>query len=386
MFTEIEEHIIQYAKNPTSGPKIAVIGGGTGLSTLLRGLKLFSNNLTAIVTVADNGGSSGMLREDLGILPPGDIRNCILALADTEPLMSDLLNFRFKDGRLKGQNFGNLLIAAMSGISENFYDAVRNVSKVLAVKGRVLPVSLQDLQISARLRDGSVIRGEFEIGHRHTAVDNDIVDIFMDPENARALPEAVETLLSADMIILGPGSLFTSIIPNLIFPEITRSIRSNGALKIYVCNIMTQPAETMGFTASRHLQAILHHAGQERAAGLVDTCIVNNAWIDRQQIARYQLESAIPVMADRESVEQLGVSIIEAPLACINNGVIRHDHMILARMILQQFLENQQKHQHGRLAKAAVQMAGQPLGHPSAKIPGGAAGQPAAEKLRRLAE
>ena len=139
MFTDIEEQIIQFAKNPISGPKIAVIGGGTGLSTLLRGLKLFSNNLTAIVTVADNGGSSGMLREDLGILPPGDIRNCILALADTEPLMSDLLNFRFQDGRLKGQNFGNLLIAAMSGISENFYDAVRNVSKVLAVKGRVLP-------------------------------------------------------------------------------------------------------------------------------------------------------------------------------------------------------------------------------------------------------
>lgn len=386
MFTEIEEHIIQYAKNPTSGPKIAVIGGGTGLSTLLRGLKLFSNNLTAIVTVADNGGSSGMLREDLGILPPGDIRNCILALADTEPLMSDLLNFRFKDGRLKGQNFGNLLIAAMSGISENFYDAVRNVSKVLAVKGRVLPVSLQDLQISARLRDESVIRGEFEIGHRHAAVDNDIVDIFMDPENARALPEAVETLLSADMIILGPGSLFTSIIPNLIFPEITRSIRSSGAHKIYVCNIMTQPAETMGFTASRHLQAILHHAGQERAAGLVDTCIVNNAWIDRQQIARYQLESAIPVMADRESVEQLGVVMIDAPLACINNGVIRHDHMILARMILQQFLESQQKHQHRQPVKTTVQMAGQALGHPSVKIPGDATGQPAAEKIRRLAE
>ena len=224
MFTEIEEKIVQYAKNPASGLNIAVIGGGTGLSTLLRGLKLFSNNLTAIVTVADNGGSSGMLREDLGILPPGDIRNCILALADTEPLMNDLLNFRFADGRLKGQNFGNLFIAAMNAISGNFSDAVRNVSKVLAVKGRVLPVSLQDIQIGARLRDQTVIRGESEIGHRHATVDNEIIDIFMEPALARALPEAIEALLAADVIILGPGSLFTSIIPNLLFPEICQAI------------------------------------------------------------------------------------------------------------------------------------------------------------------
>lgn len=394
MFTDIEEQIIQFAKNPISGPKIAVIGGGTGLSTLLRGLKLFSNNLTAIVTVADNGGSSGMLREDLGILPPGDIRNCILALADTEPLMSDLLNFRFQDGRLKGQNFGNLLIAAMSGISENFYDAVRNVSKVLAVKGRVLPVSLHDLQIGARLRDGNVIRGESEIGHRHATLDNEIVDIFMEPDNARALPEAIETLLSADVIILGPGSLFTSIIPNLLFAEIIQAIRASNAVKIFVCNIMTQPAETMGFTASRHLQAILHHAGQERATGLVDSCIVNSAWIDRQQIARYRLESAIPVMADRESVEQLGVKMIDAPLACINNGVIRHDHMVLARMILQQYLEQQKKPYRGRigpLSRTAADLPGRsasdPLTRPVTDALGRSASDPlAAEPFRRMAE
>ncbi len=343
MFTEIEEQIIHYAKNPADGMKIAVIGGGTGLSTLLRGLKLFSNNLTAIVTVADNGGSSGMLREDLGILPPGDIRNCILALADTEPLMNDLLNFRFTDGRLKGQNFGNLFIAAMDAISGNFYDAVRNVSKVLAVKGRVLPVSLQNIQIGAKLRDQTIIFGESEIGHRHATPENDIVDIFMEPKTARALPEAVEALQDADVIIMGPGSLFTSIIPNLLFPEICQAIVDSRATKIYACNIMTQPAETMGFSSARHLGAILAHAGQKSGRGFIDYCIVNNAWIDRQLIARYRLESATPVLADRESVEQFGVTMIDAPLACVNNGVIRHDHMVLARIILRLALESRRR-------------------------------------------
>jgi uncharacterized cofD-like protein len=344
MFTEIEEKIIQFAKKPASGPNIAVIGGGTGLSTVLRGLKLFSNNLTAIVTVADNGGSSGMLREDLGILPPGDIRNCILALADTEPLMNDLLNFRFADGRLKGQNFGNLLIAAMNEISGNFYDAVCNVSKVLAVKGRVLPVSLQDLQINARLSDGTLIRGESAIGHRQATLDNAIVDVVMEPATASAFPEAIQALLSADVIVLGPGSLYTSIIPNLLFPEIRQAIMSSRALKIYVCNIMTQPAETMGYTATQHLQALLQHIGRSTADGFVQYCIVNNAWIDRQLIARYRLESAIPVLAEKASLEQLGPIMIDAPLACVNNGVIRHDHMILARMILKLSLERPQPH------------------------------------------
>ncbi len=340
MLTETDEKIIQYAKNPAAGPQIAIIGGGTGLSTALRGLKLFSNNLTAIVTVADNGGSSGMLREDLGILPPGDIRNCILALADTEPLMNELLNYRFNDGRLKGQSFGNLLIAAMNAISANFYDAVRNVSKVLAVKGRVLPVSLQDLQIHARLSDGSVIEGESAIGHRQATSDNAIEKITMTPPDAQALPEAIQALMSADVIVMGPGSLFTSIIPNLLFPEIRRAIRASSAVKIYVCNLMTQPAETLGFSAAQHVQALLDHLGQKQARGYLDYCVVNNAWIDRQQIARYRLESATPVLAERSSLEQLGVKMVDAPLACINNGVIRHDHMVLARVILRLALEN----------------------------------------------
>jgi uncharacterized cofD-like protein len=339
MLTKSEEKIIQYAKNPANGLHIAVIGGGTGLSTLLRGLKLYSNHLTAIVTVADNGGSSGMLREDLGMPPPGDIRNCILALADTEPLMNDLLNFRFQDGRLSGQNFGNLLIAAMNAVSGNFYDAVRNVSKVLAVKGQVLPVSLQNIQIGARLIDQTVIRGETEIGHRHAHMGNEIVEIFMEPGNATALPDAIEALQNADVIVLGPGSLYTSIIPNLLFKEISQAIAKSQAARIYVCNIMTQPAETMGYDAARHLAAILKHAHRKTAAGFIDYCIVNSAWIDRQLIARYQLESAVPVLAERCSIEHQGSTMIDAPLACVNNGVIRHDHTVLARMVLRLALE-----------------------------------------------
>lgn len=334
LFEEIEEKTTVYTQNPASGPHVAVIGGGTGLSTVLRGLKLFTHNLTAIVTVADNGGSSGMLREDLGILPPGDIRNCILALADPEPLMEKLLNYRFTEGRLKGQNFGNLLIAAMNAISDNFYDAVRNVSKVLAVKGRVLPVSLEDLQIIAHLSDGTIIEGESEIGNRPPPFDHQIVKISMRPQNAKALPEAVKALLSADIIVIGPGSLYTSIIPNLLFPEISQAIRASKACRIYVCNIMTQPAETMGYMASQHLQAILKHMGAESADGWIDYCIVNNAWVDHDLLTRYRLESATPVYLDHSSIEQLGTFVIDAPLASIREGVIRHDPLLLARLIL----------------------------------------------------
>lgn len=340
MLTVTEEKIIQFAKNPANGLHIAVIGGGTGLSTLLRGLKLYSNHLTAVVTVADNGGSSGMLREDLGMLPPGDIRNCILALADTEPLMSDLLNFRFKDGRLSGQNFGNLLIAAMNAVSGNFYDAVRNVSKVLAVKGQVLPVSLQDIQIGARLIDQTVIHGESAIGHRHAGPENEISEIFMEPGNAAALPDAVEALQTADVIVLGPGSLYTSIIPNLLFEDICKAITHSKAARIFICNIMTQPAETLDYDAARHLAAVLKHAHRRTAKGFLDYCIVNNAWIDSELIARYQLESAVQVLAERESIERQGTTMVDVPLACVNNGVIRHDHTVLARTVLRLALEH----------------------------------------------
>jgi uncharacterized cofD-like protein len=341
MLTETEEQIIRFARDPAKGLRIVVIGGGTGLSTMLRGLKLYSNHLTAIVTVADNGGSSGMLREELGMLPPGDIRNCILALADTEPLMSDLLNYRFTEGRLQGQNFGNLLIAAMNAISGNFYDAVRNVSKVLAVTGRVLPVSLQDIQIIATLADQTVIRGENAIGNRPPTPGNEIEQIRMEPADAAPLAEAVEALKQAEVIVLGPGSLYTSIIPNLLFPSIREAILRSSAAKIYVCNIMTQPAETLDYDATRHVQAILKHAQLTCAQDLIAHCVINSAQIPSDLAEKYRKEFAVPVAVDQESMRKMGISMTFAPLITTHNDVIRHDHTMLARMIMQLVIEHQ---------------------------------------------
>lgn len=334
MLTEIEEKLIEYAREPQRGPRIAVLGGGTGLSTLLRGLKLYTHHITAIVTVADNGGSSGMLREDMGMLPPGDIRNCILALADTEPLMHDLLHYRFQDGRLRGQSFGNLFIAAMNAVCGNFFEAITNVSNVLAVKGTVLPVSLQNINISARLTDGTIIDGESEIGHRPNPEQTDISEIMMQPENASPLPDAVSALEQADMIVLGPGSLYTSIIPNLLFPEICRAIETSTAPKVYVSNIMTQPCETYGYDTTRHLEALQIHLQRFGQSRQFDYCIVNNAWIEDELIEKYQLQSAIPVETDPETLRDLAKNLIEAPLACVHDGKIRHDHTVLARMVL----------------------------------------------------
>lgn len=319
------------------GPRIAALGGGTGLSALLRGLKQYTTNLTAIVTVADNGGSSGILREDLHMLPPGDIRNCILALADVEPLMSDLLNYRFTNdqGRLAGQCFGNLFIAAMAGVSGNFYDAIRNMSKVLAVKGKVLPVTLQDIHISAVLRDRTTIHGESEIGSRFATLDNDIYKIIMEPSDAPPLTEAIEELLSADIIILGPGSLYTSIVPHLLFPEIREAIVKSKAIKIYVANMMTQPAETLDYNLTKHIDAILRHCMTDSTEGYIDYCIVNNQNLNPDVLSEYLKTNSTMVEYSRVLIEEMGMKLIEAPLITINErGAVRHNHDLLAEIVL----------------------------------------------------
>lgn len=319
------------------GPKIAALGGGTGLSTLLRGLKQYTTNLTAIVTVADNGGSSGILREDLHILPPGDIRNCILALADVEPLMYDLLNYRFaKDqGRLAGQCFGNLFIAAMAGVSENFYDAIRNMSKVLAVKGKVLPVTLQDIHISAVLKDRTTIHGESEIGNRLATLDNDIYKIIMEPSDAPPLSEAVDELLAADIIVLGPGSLYTSVVPHLLFPQIREAIVNSKAIKVYIANMMTQPSETLDYNLTKHIDAILRHCMVESTEGYIDYCIVNNQNLDPDVLGEYLKTKSTMVEYSRDIIEKMGIKLIEAPLITINErGAVRHNHNLLAEIIL----------------------------------------------------
>lgn len=331
----------QNSDGTMDNPRIVVIGGGTGLSTLLRGLKQYTPNLTAIVTVADNGGSSGILREDLHMLPPGDIRNCILALADTEPLMYELMNYRFGEdqGRLSKQCFGNIFIAAMAGVSGNFYDAVRNISKVLAVKGKVLPVTLSDIHISAILTDRSTIHGEYEIGSRTNIHEADIYKIMMEPSNAEPLEEACHEILKADIIVLGPGSLYTSIIPNLLFPGIRESIVNSNAIKIYVGNIMTQPAETYKYDTKRHIDAILLHCMTDNPRDYIDYCIANNQMLAPEVMEEYlKTESDLVEFAKKE-IADMGIDLIEAPLVRINDiGAVRHNHTLLAELIMQIWL------------------------------------------------
>lgn len=317
------------------GPKVVVIGGGTGLSTMLRGLKSYTSNLTAIVTVADDGGGSGMLRESLGMLPPGDIRNCLLALADTEPLMEDLLQYRFKDGMLKGQSFGNLFIAAMNGISDNFEEAIRKMSHVLAVTGEVLPVTLADVKLSAELENGMIIEGESNIPQRDEYMDVPIKRVFINPDDAAPLREALAALDEADAIVLGPGSLYTSIMPNLLVRDIIRRIAVSTALKIYVSNIMTQPGETTGYTAGDHIDAILKCAGRR----IIDYVIVNTGKIPEDLRGKYIEDGASEVIVDRERIERMGIRVVERNLVSIHRGAVRHDSDRLAHTIMEIILE-----------------------------------------------
>jgi uncharacterized cofD-like protein len=260
------------------GPKIVAIGGGTGLSTLLRGLKEHSDKLTAIVTVADDGGSSGRLRRELGVLPPGDFRQCIAALADSEPLMSSLLEYRFGEGAgLGGHAFGNLFIAAMAGVTGNFERALLESSRVLAVRGQILPSTLTNVTLCAEIRnpepprDGlERVAGESEITHRGRPIER----VYLEPEQVSAYPGVVRAILDADLIIAGPGSLYTSVIPNLLVEDIQRALVASKARRLYICNVATQPGETDDFTVEDHCDAIAQHVGKE----IFTHVIANNNW------------------------------------------------------------------------------------------------------------
>lgn len=309
--------------------KVVAIGGGTGLSTLLRGMKLYTRNITAIVTVADDGGSSGMLRNDLGMLPPGDIRNCIAALANVEPIMMDLLNYRFTDGALTGHSFGNLFLAAMNGMSESFDEAVRKMSSVLAVVGRVLPVTNENVTLNATLEDGTVIKGESMIGHRGARTGN-IDRVWLEPARPKAVKDAVAAIERADIIILGPGSLYTSIIPNLLVEGIAEAIQKSRAVKIYVCNIMSQDGETEGYTVHDHLAAIERHT----YSGIVDFVIANNEEIPDSLKGRYQEENAYMVRVDDEHFVHDTTTLVQGNLLLVKDEQIRHNFSRLARAIL----------------------------------------------------
>ena len=318
-------------------PKIVAIGGGTGLSTMLRGLKLHTENITAVVSVADDGGGSGVLRRELHMLPPGDIRNCILALSKTEPVMEKLLQYRFSAGSLAGQNFGNLFLAAMNEIFDgDFVTAVENVSSVLKVRGKVLPVTATDVELVAEMEDGQTVTGESAIGKAVQTCGCRIARVRLEAKQTGEaiclVPEVQEAVANADLIVLGPGSLYTSVMPNLLVPGLVDCIQNAKAPVLYINNIMTQPGETDGYTAFDHVEAILKHTGQN----MIDFCIVNQQTVDTPLLSRYMEQDAEAVVLDEERFEKTGIQLCKHDLVGIRkNRYIRHDIGVLAEAIMQ---------------------------------------------------
>jgi uncharacterized cofD-like protein len=312
----------------SNNPNVVAIGGGTGLSMLLRGLKEKPIDITAIVTVADDGGSSGRLRNELQMPPPGDIRNVLAALSETEPLFEELLQYRFPNGNgLSGHSIGNLLLAALTNITGDFAKGVRELSRVLNVRGKVLPAANQSIMLSAVMVDGTIVDGESNIP-RHG---DKIAKVYLTPSDVEPLQESIDALREADLIIIGPGSLYTSILPNLLVPKLGVEICRSKAKKVYVCNVMTQKGETDHFTASDHVRVLLDHIPDD----CLDTIIVNHQSVPQQILKRYEMEGAEPVSLDRKKLESFGLKIISDNLIKYDQSVIRHDERKLANLIMQ---------------------------------------------------
>lgn len=318
---------------------VTVIGGGTGLSNILRGLKYYPLNLSAIVTVSDDGGSSGKLSEELGVLPPGDIRNCLVALADEESLMAKLFQYRFKEGGLKGHSFGNLFLVAMSDILGDFLLGIKETSKVLAIRGKVLPSTLNRVRLKAIFEDNTQIIGETAISnYKKSRIKKIELIPVRDEEKISATPEAVYALKRSDIIIVGPGSLYTSIIPNLILDEIKETLKNiyikNKAKIIYICNVMTQPGETTGYKASDHLKAIIENIG----FNIFHYIILNNKKPKDDMLKKYQESGADFVYPDIENIRALNVEIISGDFISETN-VVRHDPYKVSNFIVKNFIE-----------------------------------------------
>ncbi len=309
------------------GPKIVAVGGGTGLSMLLRGIKHITNNITAVVTVGDDGGSSGRLREEMGVLPPGDIRNCIAALADDEDLITKLFQYRFKSGEgLEGHSFGNLFLTALCAITGDLVRAVKESSNVLSIRGRVLPSTLDDMKLVAEMEDGRIIHGESNIPEAHGKIKR----LYTDPQNCKALDDVISAIKDADLIILGPGSLYTSVIPNLLIEEISKTIAQSNAKKLYVCNIMTQPGESDNYSVSDHVNALIKHAQNKN---IIDTVLVND-FLPSNLAQKYQLSGSYPVKLDNENLKKLGVKVFSKKLIeDSKEGLVRHSSNRVARAI-----------------------------------------------------
>jgi len=318
----------------SKGPKIVAIGGGTGLSTLLRGIKKITNNITAIVTVGDDGGSSGRLREQMGVLPPGDIRNCIAALADDVEITTKLFQYRFKTGEgLEGHSFGNLFITAMTAICGDVISAIKESSKVLAIRGRVLPATTDDMKLYAKMEDDSIVKGESNIPE----AGKKIIQLCCEPANCKPVPEAIEAIHDADLIIMGPGSLYTSVISNFLVKDITRAIWNSKAKKIYVCNAMTQNGETDNYSVSDHIKAIFSHVRlddiDDSNRNFFDAVLVNNQ-IPKNLTSKYEEAGSIPVEIDITEIKKLNVELVERNLLEDNkDGLVRHNYSRVAKII-----------------------------------------------------
>jgi uncharacterized cofD-like protein len=324
--TELVDLLYQ-KKHLSRGPRVVAVGGGTGLSVLLSGLKNYSSNISAIVTVADDGGSSGRLRQQFDVLPPGDIRNCLVALADAPALMRDLFQFRFdKNSEFSGHSFGNLFLTVMTRLTGDFEKAIKETSKVLALKGQVIPSTLGDVTLVAHYNDGSIVSGEVQIPKARKKIEC----VSLSPGQKVTTPDAVKAIREAQIIVLGPGSLYTSIIPNLLVEEISREIAKSEAIKVYVCNVMTQPGETDGYSACDHVKALVKHSSEN----IIDYCIVNNGEVPEAVLKRYAGENSVLVASDRKNIENLGYRFVEEDFIMIQDGVIRHDADKLAKIVL----------------------------------------------------
>lgn len=310
-----------------NGPRIVAIGGGTGLSVLLQGLKERTSNLTAIVTVTDDGGSSGRLREQFNVLPPGDIRNCLVALADAEPMMRELFQFRFKEGstELEGHSFGNLFILAMTKITGDFEKAVRESSRILNIRGRVIPATLSKVTLTAEHADGTISEGETAISAHSSPIER----IALRPEYCRATEEAIIAIERADAIVFGPGSLYTSILPNLLIDDLFKAVVATSVPRIYVCNIMTQPSETSNLESDyRHVDALVRHSCPE----LVSHVVVNNGRVSHRLLDLYKTQNSFPLKSESQKIRGLGYQVVEADLVS-GADFIRHNPRKLAKIV-----------------------------------------------------
>lgn len=327
---------------PTRPLRIVSIGGGNGLSTLLRGLKRYAKSgegvldITAVVTVTDDGGSSGRLRRDFDVLPPGDIRNCMVALSEDETLLSRLFQYRFDSGRgLKGHSFGNLFLTAMTHLTGDFGQAVKLSAEVLAVLGRIYPSTAANVVLEATLANGVKLAGETRISRSKSRIEK----IELRPRKPKPLPETLEAIAQADLITLGPGSLFTSVVPNLLVDGIPRAIASSQAIKAYFVNLMSQPGETNNFRASDHVAALLRHAGRAYSRSLIDVCVINTRAIGGKVVDRYGANDARPVENDIENLKRMGVRVIGADLVRMSGARmqerIRHDQSVLGAVVLE---------------------------------------------------